>query len=303
MPVSSYHDSTYVNLPVIACIPNYNMASSLVELLPQIILQGYDAIYVVDDCSADNSREVVAKFNPKVTWIGGEKNLGSGGNRNRILAAHQSECIIHFLDADVQLESDNVPDKAQRALAAPGTAFVGGLVKNSDGSRMLWNYGPNADSCYFLVTAAVQIFFGSVQDNKPLWRKVIRTITSFSRQQWPDVVAPPERRAVFWPIEGNLLIRRSVLEKLGGFDASIREYDIIPPAINAYKMGYVSYFDPDIVVRHLAVKVRHYNRQFSLVKELYILIKHNGGWLQWILPEGKFKPRYNISYEKETGTN
>ena len=75
------------SLPIIAAIPNYNMAEQLATLLPQIIQQGYDAIYVLDDVSTDDSREVVKRFAPKVTLIAGDRNLGAGGNRNRILSA------------------------------------------------------------------------------------------------------------------------------------------------------------------------------------------------------------------------
>src|SRR5882724_6321869 len=102
--------------PVIAAIPNYNMADSLTELLPQLLKQGYDHIYVLDDASTDNSVEVTRRFGPQVTVIAGEHNLRSGGNRNRILEAHPEECIIHFLDADIRLEADDIPAQARHMM-------------------------------------------------------------------------------------------------------------------------------------------------------------------------------------------
>ena len=284
---------TESKLPVIAAIPNYNMGASLAELLPQVLRQGYDAVYVLDDCSTDDSREVVAGFGPAVTWVGGERNLRAGGNRNRIMEVHKTECIIHFLDADVRLETTGTPEKARHMLRGSRTAFVGGLVKDAGGRPWLWNYGPDSIALYTLLTAGVQMVFGGMQAPRPLWRGIVRKLTSKAREEWPDQSAPPRRRAVYWSCEGNLLVRRSVLETLGGFDASVSEYDIIPPARKAYQAGLVSYFDPDIAVKHLEINVRHYNRPLAIYKELYQLIKRYGGWRRWLLPDGRFKPRYN----------
>ncbi len=282
-----------MKLPVIAAIPNYNMVESLAQLLPQLLEQDYTAIYVLDDASTDKSVAIAKSYGEQIQVIEDKNNIGAGGNRNRILAAHPEECIIHFLDADVQLESSDVPAFAQKLMADPKTAFVGGLIKEN-GKQMLWNYGPDSVALYTLLTASVQALFGSVQAPKPLWRNILRSLTRRARSEWPDPAVPPVRRAVYWPIEGNLLVRRSTLERLGGFDESVFEYDIIPPARVAYKLGLISYFDPTITVTHLKVNVRHYRRRLALYKELYRLIKRDRGWGGWILPEGHFKPRHNI---------
>jgi len=280
------------NLPIIAAIPNYNMAESLSRLLTQLVGEGYDAIYVLDDASTDDSRAVVTAFGPNVHWIGGDANLGAGGNRNRILAAHPDDCIIHFLDADVRLETTAPAAKARALMAEPNLAFVGGLVFSEDGKQSIWSYGPNSVTLYSLLTAAIQQLFATVQAPKPYWRNWIRRVTKSARSEWPDVATPPERRSTYWVLEGNLLVKRSVLEKLGGFDADIHEYDIIPPARKAQELGLVTVFDPTIAVTHLAVDVRHYNRAIALYKELYQLIKRYGGWKAWVLPDGRFKPKH-----------
>lgn len=280
-------------LPVIAAIPNYNMADSLSTLLTQLISEGYDAIYILDDASTDTSREVVATFGSKACWVGSNTNLGAGGNRNRILQAHPEECIIHFLDADVHLETDKPAAKARRLMAQPNLAFVGGLVLDSDSKQSLWNYGPNSVTLYSLMTALVQQLFAKIQAPRPWWRKWIRIITKRARSEWPDIAMLPGQRSAYWVLEGNLLVKRSVLQKLGGFDTDIREYDIIPPARKAQELGLITIFDPSIVVTHLAVNVRHYNRVTALYKELHRLIKRYGSWKAWILPDGHFKPQHN----------
>jgi len=153
-------------LPVIAAIPNYNMADSLSRLLTQLVSEDYDAIYVLDDASTDDSKVVVAKFGPKVHWVGSKTNLGAGGNRNRILQVHPEECIIHFLDADVRLETKTPAKTAQKLMSEPNLAFVGGLVFDADGTQSIWSYGPDSITLYSLVTAAVQQIFGKMQSTK-----------------------------------------------------------------------------------------------------------------------------------------
>jgi len=281
-------------LPVIAAIPNYNMASSLTQLLPQLLKQDYDHIYVLDDASTDDSAAVTKQFGPAVTFVASKTNLGAGSNRNRILQAHRSECIIHFLDADVRLETRDVVSKARRATAAPNTAFVGGLIKETSGKPGLWNYGPYPINLYGICTATFQTLFGNVQATQPGWRRLVRSLTQKLRGDWPDIAVPPKRHPVYWPAEGNLLIKRSVLQQLGGFDVNVRESDIMPPARQAYLAGLVTYFDPSIVVTHLAINVRHYHRALALFKEEYGLMKQWGGWKNWLLPDGHFKPPHNI---------
>jgi glycosyltransferase involved in cell wall biosynthesis len=56
-------------LPVVAAIPNFNMADSLRRLIPQVMAQCYDAVYVLDDASTDHSFDVVNEFGSDVTMV------------------------------------------------------------------------------------------------------------------------------------------------------------------------------------------------------------------------------------------
>lgn len=278
--------------PVIAVIPNYNMAASLQKLLPQVLAQNYDHVYVLDDASTDHSREVTRQFAPKVSLVEGKINLGGGGNRNRILEVHKDECIIHFLDADTRLETDSVPDKARQFMQAPNIGFIGGLVKEKTGKQTLWNFGP-ALSLHSTLTAYVHLWFGNIQAEQPFWRRYIRYAVRPLSGEWPDVGAAPTRRPTYWVVEANFFIKRSTFEKLGGFDPSIREHDIHELAWQAYHAGLINYFDPSVAVTHLAIKVRNYNRWLALHKAARHHIRKHGGRRQWFFPEGHFKPRYN----------
>ncbi|HVV25976.1 MAG TPA: glycosyltransferase family 2 protein [Candidatus Saccharimonadales bacterium] len=128
-------------LSVVAAIPNYNMADSLNALLSQVLEQEYDDVYVLDDASSDHSQEVAESWGSAVHFIAGRENLGAGGNRNRIIGALGRQALIHFLDADMILETERTPEIA-REIMRPDAAFVGGLVKEHNGLQLIFNYGP-----------------------------------------------------------------------------------------------------------------------------------------------------------------
>lgn len=268
-------------LPVIAAIPNYNMAGSLKELLPEVLEQGYDAVYVLDDASTDNSKETVRSFGTKVRFIAGSRNVGSGGNRNRIMEVLDGESIIHFIDADMRLRTRGIPAMARKLMGEAGLGFVGGLVYGPGGSQMEFNYGPRLclrnDLSVPLDVAALVI--GSVSPSTEQWlRGNIKVLRA-----WPNPRKTPERRRVFWASEANMLIRFSTFKKLGGYDPKLRDHDILDLSIRAYALGLKSYFDPRFAVLHTAVQVRSGIRSWSRVKsEAYIVRKHGlRHWLSW----------------------
>jgi len=72
-------------LPVIAAIPNYNMGDNLRRLLPQVLAQHYNAVFVLDDASTDHSVDVVSGFGGEVKLVRSPENRGAGANRNQII--------------------------------------------------------------------------------------------------------------------------------------------------------------------------------------------------------------------------
>ncbi len=269
------------NLPVIAVIPNYNMAGSLKDLLPEVLEQNYDAVYVLDDASTDRSEEIVWSFGTKVRFVAGNRNVGSGGNRNRIMDVLDEEAIIHFIDADMRLKTRGIPAIARKLMDEPRLGFVGGLVYGPDGAQMEFNYGPRLclrnDLSVPLDVAALVI--GSLSPPTEQWlRSNIKILRA-----WPNPRSTPERRQVFWASEANMLIRSSTFKKLGGYDPGLRDHDILDLSIRAQALGLKSYFDPSFAALHTAVQVRSGLRSWSRVKsEAYIVRKHGlKHWLSW----------------------
>lgn len=94
------------NLAVSVIIPMYNVERYIGECLESVLLQTLQdfEVIVVDDCSVDDSVQIVKsyipKFNGRLQLVSMEKNTGGGGKpRNKGIEIARGE-YIQFLDAD-----------------------------------------------------------------------------------------------------------------------------------------------------------------------------------------------------------
>ena len=84
-------------------MPSWNTAKFIPESIQCIIDQTYQQweLLIVDDCSTDNTDEVVAPFleDKRIKYLHNEKNSGAALTRNKALREAQGEWIA-FLDSD-----------------------------------------------------------------------------------------------------------------------------------------------------------------------------------------------------------
>lgn len=83
-------------------MPSWNTSNFIAESIQSVIDQTYEnwELIIVDDCSTDNTDEVVAKFTDKrIRYLKNEKNSGAALSRNRALREARGEWIA-FLDSD-----------------------------------------------------------------------------------------------------------------------------------------------------------------------------------------------------------
>ena len=85
-------------------MPSYNAARFIGESINSVLLQTYSnwELLIVDDCSKDNSVEVVRKFaniDKRVVVFSLEKNVGAAAARN-VAIEHAQGQYIAFLDSD-----------------------------------------------------------------------------------------------------------------------------------------------------------------------------------------------------------
>lgn len=83
-------------------MPSYNTAKFITDTIQSVLNQTYQnwELLIVDDCSTDNSDEVIASFNdPRIKIFKNEKNSGAAISRNKAIAEAAGKWIA-FLDSD-----------------------------------------------------------------------------------------------------------------------------------------------------------------------------------------------------------
>ena len=84
-------------------MPSYNTGRFISETIESVLAQSYSnwELIIVDDCSTDNTDEVVEKYlcDERIRYIKNEKNSGAAVSRNRALREARGKWIA-FLDSD-----------------------------------------------------------------------------------------------------------------------------------------------------------------------------------------------------------
>lgn len=90
--------SDYVSI----IMPSYNTGRFIAETIRSVMAQTYEnwELIIVDDCSTDNTDDVVAGFSdPRIRYLKNEVNSGAAVSRNRALREAKGRWIA-FLDSD-----------------------------------------------------------------------------------------------------------------------------------------------------------------------------------------------------------
>ncbi|WP_331459119.1 glycosyltransferase family 2 protein [Pseudoalteromonas sp. NZS100] len=84
-------------------MPAHNVAGFIAESITSVIKQTFESweLIIVDDCSTDNTVDVIKPFlqDKRVKLLQNEHNLGGAGSRNEAIKAAQGRYIA-FLDSD-----------------------------------------------------------------------------------------------------------------------------------------------------------------------------------------------------------
>lgn len=106
------------------CIITYNGAKLLPPALDaaRLVADRFEAMILVDDCSTDDSMQMVAERYPEFRVIRQQRNQGPGAARNAGIKAAPTDVVV-VMDNDVTLTADCV-DGLVRALASQPGAVV-----------------------------------------------------------------------------------------------------------------------------------------------------------------------------------
>lgn len=97
-------------------MPSYNTSKYIVETIQSVLAQTYKdwELLIVDDCSTDNTDEIVEPFlaDKRIHYLKNEKNSGAAVSRNRALREAKGRWIA-FLDSDDLW----MPEKLERQIS------------------------------------------------------------------------------------------------------------------------------------------------------------------------------------------
>lgn len=95
-------DKNTVDGLVSIIMPSWNTGKFIIETIQSVINQTYTnwELLIVDDCSTDNTEEIIASFkDDRIKYFRNKKNSGAALTRNRALREARGEWIA-FLDSD-----------------------------------------------------------------------------------------------------------------------------------------------------------------------------------------------------------
>ncbi len=194
-------------------------------------------IIVVDDFSSDGTEELVKKEFNYIDFIRNEKNLGPTASRNRGAKLADGEYIV-FLDNDILLR----PDTPQKLISFmdnnPKTAIAGAKIIPTGQDKMWWNAGWDMNhfrqSTGYFIGFLLKIFPDS-SFLKNLSMKFILNYWDYDKILKVD-----------WVVEGCFITRKSVFDKLNGFDEKFFIGHESPDlCLRARNIGHNVYFYPE----------------------------------------------------------
>lgn len=207
-------------------IPNYNGQGLLKKNLPKVAeavssyKDGSVEITVVDDCSTDNSIEILEKMmvtNEALKIIKNEKNLGFSSTVNRGVMQSKGEITV-------LLNTDVIPEKE----------FLSPLVEHFKEEKVF----------------AVGCMDKSIENGKTILRG--RGIGVWQRGFFIHRRGEVNKTNTLWVNGGSGAFRKSIWDILGGLDELYNPFywEDIDLSYRAIKSGYKILFEPKSIVRH-----------------------------------------------------
>lgn len=165
-------------------------------------------IIVVDNASADGSAAMVAAEFPAVHLIANRENRGFTGGNNQGIAVARGRYVF-FLNPDTVVVGDALTTMLAYMDAHPEIGVCGPQLRYGDGSLQ--------SSCRRFPTLATALF-----ESTPLAWHWPASLNPWARRYRMEDLTPAGEGAdgtgVDWLVGAALMVRREVLEQIGGFD-------------------------------------------------------------------------------------
>jgi hypothetical protein len=224
-------------MKVSVVIPSYNRAHRLPGTIASVLQQQLAdvEIVLVDDGSADNTRDVVAQYGPQVKYIY-QPNGGVGAARNTGLR-HATGEFVAFLDSDDRWHDFKMDVQLALLRAHPevGLVFSDFVIEKSDGST---------------VRNGASLWSGRDIDFPEMTRVDLRRSTGATPAIWPNDtiecwVGPMYRQLLNeLPIlTSSVVVRRSALDSTTWFKEQVvlfEDWEFFARVARGRSVGYVT---------------------------------------------------------------
>jgi len=192
-------------------------------------------VIVVDNASADGSAAMLAQDFPWVQVIANRQNLGFTAANNQGLAVSRGRYVL-FLNPDTELAPAALGLMLHYAETHLEVGVVGPQLRYGDGSLQSSRRRLPTLVTFFLESTIVQ-----------RWWPRNRVLSRYYALDLPDDATS----RVDWVVGACMLVRRAVLEQIGGFDEGFfmysEELDLCRRAVDA---GWQVVYLPAAVVTH-----------------------------------------------------
>ncbi len=192
-------------------------------------------VIVVDNASADGSTAMLAQDYSWVRVVANSDNRGFTRANNQGLAISQGRFVL-FLNPDTELAPDALRLMLDYAAAQPQVGVIGPQLRYGDGSLQSSRRRFPTLVTFFLESTVVQ-----------RWWPRNQVLSRYYMLDRPDDAISQ----VDWVVGACMLLRRAVLEQIGGFDEGFfmysEELDLCRRAVDA---GWQVVYLPTAVVTH-----------------------------------------------------
>ena len=191
----SLQNADFINSNLVSIvIPVYNASKYICDTIDSILNQTYDnyEIILVNDCSSDNSIELIKKYEDKrIKLINNKENSGAAISRNNGIKTAKGRFIC-FLDADDLWEKEKLEKQVKFMLDNNiAFSFTGYEFADSDGK-------PNGKKVY----VPSKINYKKALKNTTIWTSTVMfDMTKLNKE---DIYMPNVRRgqdtATWWKV-------------------------------------------------------------------------------------------------------
>lgn len=260
---------------VAVVVVNYNAGEYLARCVASVVEAGGGLtvdVLVVDNASHDGSAALAVARTPQVRLIENPTNRGLSAAWNQGARAVDAPWIL-FLNPDAEICGGNLAAVIDAVDARPEVALVGPVIRNPDGT--VYESGRGFPG---VVQAVGHAFLGPFVPNNRFTR-------AYRQTNWDRST----EREVGWVSGAAMLIRRSALEEVGGFDEAYWFYgEELDLGTRLRDSGWRVLATPELEVLHVGGVSTGRSRRTHLTHSQSIYRyyrKHRaGGWRRVTLP-------------------